>query len=147
MRQNTLGVTVDGSVGAGLAAVVLRDVDPTAVLAATIDSSGLSSPSPTTVVGLRVDYLDGDAVLGSVFYRDPSFTGAFDPSSFPRFPSGGPEVPASAVMNPGSVVSIHVAASAPAGWVMADGGARRMRLSLVLVAPQGKATLLARLSD
>jgi hypothetical protein len=144
--KESLVAAVKDSTGVGLSGVVYKGVPTTGyTLLADMVSSGLPASNSSTVLGLRVDYLDADNSMKTVFYRDSRYTGA-DPWSALNdwLPTNSPSIIQSDF---NSQIAMDISGNAPAGWTTADNGARRIQVSLILQGVSGKAEVEARLTD
>ncbi len=138
VRGQALIAAVNDATSVGLSGVVLRGVPdqgaggaPYALTARLTRTDAAGGPS--RVLGLRVDYLDRDRSLGTVFYRDSASAG---PAPWARLhgwlsPVAPVDVPISFAAN--ASLALPIAARAPAAWATADAGARRIQVSLVLI--------------
>lgn len=150
VRSGTLVASVGSSAGLGLGGVVLKKVPSGAAYQISVDvtSAGLPASSATGHVAVRVDYLDGDASLRTVVYREASLTGP-DPWAVVQaeWPAVTDLQPRTASFADATSFTLPTGADAPAGWATADGGARRLLVSLAVAGMDGPATVTARLAD
>ncbi|MCC2685870.1 MAG: Immunoglobulin I-set domain protein [Paenibacillaceae bacterium] len=153
IRSDSLIASVSDPSGVGLAAVILKNVPDQDrehqdyKLYANLSGSGLPAGNASTVVGLRVDYLDGDSSMQTVFYRDSRYTGAEPWPLLEDWLPAKSEIRQEVSLGNGDRVTLDIARQAPKGWAESDGGARRIQVSLILKAVDGTASIVAQLSD
>jgi hypothetical protein len=168
VKQSSLVASVDDTSGAiGLAGVVLKDIPTTAPgggnykLYADITTSGVASGPDTSVIGIRVDFIqkntagDDYSTLKSVFYRDDVSTGhsgVFGTTEWNALPhwqsaASSMNVKTDNLFSTGNTVSMNLTTGAPSGWITADGGDRRILVSLIYKGVGSAATVTARLHD
>lgn len=148
VRDSSLVVGVADKDGMGVASVVVADVPAMAYeITADISMSGLSTSNASTMLSLRLDYLEGDTTTKTLLVHDPAISAATMWPVLPGWPLPGPVEASEATMTHGSSVRVDVTAHAPPTWTTADGGARRVAISLSLNGASGPATVRARISD
>lgn len=145
VRSGSLIASADGPGGFGRIGVVLGAAggpDPArlAVDLEASDPAGLAGAA-----GLRVEYLDGDRTLGSLSFLDPAFRWPADAAMAPAAEAAGSEtrIP----LRSGTRLVLEIDGHAPKGWATADGGARRVLLTLGVAGTKGHFTVRARLGD
>ena len=146
-RTGSLIVGVQDATGVGLAALVLKDV-PATGYAPTL-ALAMSGVTASAVVTVRAEYLAGDATLETIELADPRFSSVAPWQALAQWPNATGAV---AITHPSSlddqaVVTLPIGLDAPAGWASADGGRRRVRLSVLVAGSAVPAIVRATLRD
>ncbi|OXU13963.1 LamG-like jellyroll fold domain-containing protein [Sedimentisphaera salicampi] len=135
--------------GVGCASVNLREV-PEHNYFVKADFSGVGLPSPLpqdSSLLLRLDYLNGEEVVESHIVGDSS---AANPLSFDDIgwfaPGNAVYSSASEIWNQREFI-LPVSSWQPVGWAEADGGVRRIRISLLLAGLNEPAALMCDFDD
>ncbi|AQQ09186.1 Immunoglobulin I-set domain protein [Sedimentisphaera cyanobacteriorum] len=148
-QQGRMILGVKNDSGAGCASVNLREV-PEHNYFVKADFSGVGLPSPLpqdSSLMLRLDYLSGEEAVESHIIADSS---AGNPLSFDDI---GWFAPGDAVYSSTSDIwnqrefILPVSSWQPAGWAEADGGLRRIRISLLLAGLSEPAALMCDFDD
>jgi hypothetical protein len=147
-KDSLVASTADNT-GIGMAGVVLAGVPnkPGYSIDADLSASGLPASSAEGALVLRVDYLDQNQSLSAQYYLAGSHKGASRLDGIPFWVAPAINTSENKVrMADGVTIRLPVGQSIPEGWASADGGQRRILVSLVLCGI-GPATVVARLSD
>ncbi|MES2300351.1 MAG: hypothetical protein V4582_25175 [Pseudomonadota bacterium] len=151
VRSNTLVASADGPAGAGMGGVLLAGVgtDPRfATIRVDIASSGLGVPGQRATIGVRVNYLDGQRVIGSLVHQNgATFTWPRRAQSTATESLPSATAHQFTLEQGATTLALEVEKYAPAAWAGADGGARRLELMLAVVPTTGAATARARLAN
>ena len=144
IRKDSMIVSTADNTGIGQAGVVLAGVpnDPEYSIDADLSASGLPVSSVEGALALRVDFLDRNQSLSSEYYVANNHQGASLLEGVPDWGSSGKKVR----MADGVKIRLPIGQSIPEGWASADGGQRRILVSLLLYGI-GPTTVVARLSD
>lgn len=149
--SDRLIVSVNGSDGVGLAGVTLKDVPKGDHynITATLSESGLPHSSKNGLLGIRVDYLDGNDSLKTVIYRDSRYRGAFPWNIMKQWQ---PLATLNTVKQKNrsfqnGTVKMDVGREAPQQWTALNKDNRRIKVSLILQGIDNKASVQASLSD
>lgn len=124
-RSATLIAAAERGGNVGATGVVLRNVQ------ATRFDLALDTNDPSATTSLRVDFLEGDAVTKSVRYGADSGKGAAMWGKVARFRAAGPTTEVN-LPRAATTVSFVPGELAPVTWAAADGGARRLQISLAV---------------
>lgn len=142
-----VGTNTAGTDVAGLAGVVLRDLPATAyTLRAKVNHIALPAPNNNTKLCLRVDYLDGDNTLKTVYYNANNY-GVLNQFANLNWRPATNLVQLSTDFSNNSVIEMDISGNAPAAWVGTDNGSRRIQVSLLLRNAQTGSVVTAALHD
>ena len=149
IRKDSLVASTADNTGIGMASVVLAGVpeNPEYSIDADLSVSGLPESSAEGALVMRVDYLDRNQSLSAQYFVAERHEG---PSRLDGVPFGF--LPATHYSEKkvwiadGVTINLPIGQSAPEGWAIADGGQRRILVSLLLHG-MGPTTVVARLSD
>ena len=144
IRKDSLIASTADNTGIGIAGVVFAGVpnDPGYSIDADLSASGLPASSAEGALVLAVDYLDRNQSVYSEYYLARNHQGASLLEEEPDWGSSGKKVR----MADGVTIRLPIGQSIPEGWASADGGQRRILVSLLLYGI-GPTTVVARLSD
>ena len=149
IRKDSLVASTADNTGIGMASVVLAGVPetPQYSIDADLSVSGLPESSAEGALVIRVDYLDRNQSLSAQYFVAERHEG---PSRLDGVPFGfllATHYSKKKVrIADGVTINLPIGQSAPEGWAIADGGQRRILVSLLLHG-MGPTTVVARLSD
>lgn len=142
----TVGTNAAGEDVAGLAGVIYRDLPPgDYTLKARLNSYSLPTANRNTKICLRVDYLDRESTLKTVYYYASGYGASGQFTNIDWRPKKD-LVKIESDFSTG-VVDLDISGNAPSGWLGADNGARRVMVSLLMRNALPGSVISATLSD